>query len=107
MSNYRLAECLNSLECESASRRFQPGGGPSRGLFCDCETDGSLAALIARLLCLGRLVQTALPRHGHRSVGGTGGQAAAAQTPNREILNNTPLFISNSYNFKQYNSLYF
>ena len=25
-------------KCESASRLFQPGGGPSRGLLCDCTT---------------------------------------------------------------------
>ena len=25
------------LKCESASRRFQPGEGPSRGLLRDCE----------------------------------------------------------------------
>ena len=29
---------LTSLKCESASRRFQPGEGPSRGLLCDCTT---------------------------------------------------------------------
>ena len=36
------------LECESASSLFQPGEGPSRGLFRDCENfaDGSFAALI-------------------------------------------------------------
>ena len=36
-----------SLKCECASRCFQPGEGPSKGLLCDCEnwlwnlTDGS------------------------------------------------------------------
>ena len=34
------------LKCESASRRFQPGEGPSRGLLRDCTTgcgtDGAL-----------------------------------------------------------------
>ena len=36
------------LKCESASRRFQPGEGPSRGLLRDCENfaDGSFAALV-------------------------------------------------------------
>ena len=35
-------------KCESVSRRFQPGEGPSKGLLCDCEifADGSFAALI-------------------------------------------------------------
>ena len=35
------------LKCESASRRFKPGEGLSRGLFRDCETfaDGLFAAL--------------------------------------------------------------
>ena len=28
-------------KCESASRRFQPGEGPSRGLLRDCETNVS------------------------------------------------------------------
>ena len=39
------SECL---KCESASRRFQPAEGPSRGLPCDCEifADGSFAALL-------------------------------------------------------------
>ena len=39
--NVHLAQCLNSqqcLKCESASRRFQPGEGPSRGLLRDCTT---------------------------------------------------------------------
>ena len=27
-----------SYKCESASRRFQPGEGPSRGLLHDCTT---------------------------------------------------------------------
>ena len=31
----RLAYCL---KCESTSRRFQPGEGPSRGLLRDCTT---------------------------------------------------------------------
>ena len=41
-------QCLFSIvslqcrKCESASRRFQPGEGPSWGLLRDCETDGSL-----------------------------------------------------------------
>ena len=25
------------VKCEYASSRFQPGGGPSKGLFCDCK----------------------------------------------------------------------
>ena len=41
-----------SLKCESTSRHFQPGEGPSRGLFRDCDnfTDGSFAALVPTLL---------------------------------------------------------
>ena len=31
---------------ESASRYFQLGESPSRGLLRDCETDGSSAALV-------------------------------------------------------------
>ena len=34
------------LKCESASRRFQTGEGPSRSLLRDCENDGSFAALV-------------------------------------------------------------
>ena len=52
--NAHLAYCL---KCESASRCFQPGESPSRGLVgalvgafsvimeTDCETDGSSAAI--------------------------------------------------------------
>ena len=44
--NAHLAWCLNSasvcLICESASRRFQPGEGPCRGLLRDCEILGNL-----------------------------------------------------------------
>ena len=29
---------FHGLKCESASRRFQPGEGPSRGLLRDCST---------------------------------------------------------------------
>ena len=29
-------------KCESASRRFQPGEGPSRGLLRDCEIFGNI-----------------------------------------------------------------
>ena len=30
------------MKCESASRRFQPGEGPSRGLLRDCEIVGNI-----------------------------------------------------------------
>ena len=44
----RLEYCL---KCESASRHFQPGEGPSSGLLCDCENiaDDSFAALLRTL----------------------------------------------------------
>ena len=44
----RSAQTSNNfnVKCESASRRFQPGEGPSRGLLHDCTTgrgtDGTL-----------------------------------------------------------------
>ena len=42
LPNFRSANCVHTilfrhLRCKSASRRFQPGEGPSRGLLCDCE----------------------------------------------------------------------
>ena len=41
------------LKCESASRCFQPGEGPSRGLLLDCTTSpiNRFAALIVIILC--------------------------------------------------------
>ena len=44
--NARLAECL---KCESASRRFQPEEGPSRGRDCTSSPINRFAALDATM----------------------------------------------------------
>ena len=55
------------LKCESASRRFQPGEGPSRGLLRDCTTSpiNRFAALIfmsfSQISCTGKLAATTSP----------------------------------------------
>ena len=39
-----------SLKCESTSRHFQPGEGPSRGLLRDCETSRNLREALVYIL---------------------------------------------------------
>ena len=54
---------LWGLTCESASRRFQPGEGPSRGLLRDCTTSmiNRFAALAGTDSILGRCAVSAVP----------------------------------------------
>ena len=90
--NTHLAKCLNS-ECERASRRFQPGEGPSRGLLRDCTTSpiNRFAALVTTSCNNGngRWIVRGLEARGHNVTkllrGGSVVQAIAVDRNTGEI----------------------
>ena len=57
-----MSQCL---KCESASRRYQPGEGPSRAVIVktDCETDGSFYSTTQNKEVFAEAAAVASPLH--------------------------------------------